>query len=79
MEMTLKKISQPSIFFEMNSLKFIEMNTSGAIKKSESPILNSSNNADNDNKDTKNLIFKANNFDKPKTSKIEKTLFIFMS
>ena len=31
MEMTLKKISQPSIFFEMNSLKFIEMNTSGAI------------------------------------------------
>ena len=72
MEMTLKKISQPSIFFEMNSLKFIEMNTSGAIKKSESPILNSPNNADNDNQDTKNLINKTNNFKKPETLKIEK-------
>ena len=72
MEMTLKKISQPSIFFEMNSLKFIEMNTSGAIKKSESPILNSPNNADNDNQATKNLIVNANNFDKPETLKIEK-------
>ena len=72
MEMTLKKISQPSIFFEMNSLKFIEMNTSGAIKKSESPILNSPNNADNDNQDTKNLINKTNNFNKPETLKIEK-------
>ena len=72
MEMTLKKISQPSIFFEMNSLKFIEMNTSGAIKKSESPILNSPNNADKDNPDTKNLISKTNNFDKPETLKIEK-------
>ena len=72
MEMTLKKISQPSIFFEMNSLKFIEMNTSGAIKKSESPILNSPNNADNDNQNTKNLIVKTNNFDKPETLKIEK-------
>ena len=72
MEMTLKKISQPSIFFEMNSLKFIEMNTSGAIKKSESPILNSPNNADNDNQATKNLINKTNNFDKPETLKIEK-------
>ena len=72
MEMTLKKISQPSIFFEMNSLKFIEMNTSGAIKKSESPILNSPNNADNDNQGTKNLINKTNNFKKPETLKIEK-------
>ena len=72
MEMTLKKISQPSIFFEMNSLKFIEMNTSGAIKKSESPILNSPNNADKNNQDTKNLINKTNNFDKPETLKIEK-------
>ena len=72
MEMTLKKISQPSIFFEMNSLKFIEMNTSGSIKKSESPILDSPNNADNDNQATKNLIVKANNFDKPETLKIEK-------
>ena len=72
MEMTLKKISQPSIFFEMNSLKFIEMNTSGAIKKSESPILDSPNNADNDNQATKNLIVNANNFDKPETLKIEK-------
>ena len=72
MEMTLKKISQPSIFFEMNSLKFIEMNTSGAIKKSESPILNSPNNADRDNQDTKNLIIKTNNFKKPETLKIEK-------
>ena len=72
MEMTLKKISQPSIFFEMNSLKFIEMNTSGAIKKSESPILNSSNNADKNNQDTKNLINKTNNFDKPETLMIEK-------
>ena len=75
MEMTLKKISQPSIFFEMNSLKFIEMNTSASIKKSESPILNSPNNANNDNQDTKNLIIKANNFDKPETSKIEKNPF----
>jgi len=72
MEMTLKKISQPSIFFEMNSLKFIEMNTSGSIKKSESPILDSPNNADNDNQATKNLIVNANNFDKPETLKIEK-------
>ena len=72
MEMTLKKISQPSIFFEMNSLKFIEMNTSGAIKKSESPILNSPNNADKNNQDTKNLINKTNNFEKPETLKIEK-------
>ena len=72
MEMTLKKISQPSIFFEMNSLKFIEMNTSGAIKKSESPIFNSPNNSDNDNQATKNLIVNANNFDKPETLKIEK-------
>ena len=72
MEMTLKKISQPSIFFEMNSLKFIEMNTSGSIKKSESPILNSPSNADNDNQGTKNLIVNANNFDKPETLKIEK-------
>ena len=72
MEMTLKKISQPSIFFEMNSLKFIEMNTSGAIKKSVSPILNSPNNSDNDNQATKNLIVNANNFDKPETLKIEK-------
>ena len=72
MEMTLKKISQPSIFFEMNSLKFIEMNTSGSIKKSESPILNSPNNADNDNQATKNLIVNTNNFDKPETLKIEK-------
>ena len=72
MEMTLKKISQPSIFFEMNSLKFIEMNTSGAIKKSESPILNSPNNADKNNQDTKNLINKTNNFDKPETLMIEK-------
>ena len=72
MEMTLKKISQPSIFFEMNSLKFIEMNTSGAIKKSESPILNSPNNADKNNQATKNLINKTNNFDKPETLKIEK-------
>ena len=73
MEMTLKKISQPSIFFEMNSLKFIEMNTSDSTKKSESPILNSPNNADNNNQDTKNLIIKANNFDKPEISKIEKS------
>ena len=72
MEMTLKKISQPSIFFEMNSLKFIEMNTSGSIKKSESPILDSTNNADNDNQATKNLIVNADNFDKPETLKIEK-------
>ena len=72
MEMTLKKISQPSIFFEMNSLKFIEMNTSGSIKKSESPILDSPNNADNDNQATKNLIVNANNFDKPETLKNEK-------
>ena len=72
MEMTLKKISQPSIFFEMNSLKFIEMNTSGSIKKSESPILDSPNNADNDNQANKNLIVNANNFDKPETLKIEK-------
>ena len=72
MEMTLKKISQPSIFFEMNSLKFIEMNTSGSIKKSESPILDIPNNADNDNQATKNLIVNANNFDKPETLKIEK-------
>ena len=72
MEMTLKKISQPSIFFEMNSLKFIEMNTSGSIKKSESPILDSPNIADNDNQATKNLIVNANNFDKPETLKIEK-------
>ena len=72
MEMTLKKISQPSIFFEMNSLKFIEMNTSGSIKKSESPILDSPNNADNDNQATKNLIVNANNSDKPETLKIEK-------
>jgi len=72
MEITLKKISQPSIFFEMNSLKFIEMNASGSIKKSESPILNSPNNADNDNQATKNLIVNANNFDKPETLKIEK-------
>ena len=71
MEMTLKKISQPSIFFEMNSLKFIEMNTSGSIKKSESTISNSSNSADYDNQGTKNLIIKENNFDKPETSKIE--------
>ena len=48
------------------------MNTSGAIKKSESPILNSPNNADNDNQDTKNLINKTNNFKKPETLKIEK-------
>ena len=59
----------------MNSLKFIEMNTSASIKKSESPILNSPNNANNDNQDTKNLIIKANNFDKPETSKIEKNSF----
>ena len=72
MEMTLKKISQPSIFFEMNSLKFIEMNTSGSIKKSESPILDSPNNADNDNQATKNLIVNTNNFDKPETLKVEK-------
>ena len=72
MEMTLKKISQPSIFFEMNSLKFIEMNTSGSIKKSESPILDSTNNADKNNQDTKNLIIKTNNFDNPETLKIEK-------
>ena len=72
MEMKLKKISQPSIFFEMNSLKFIEMNTSGAIKKSESPILNSPNNADNDNQDAKNLAIKTNNFNMPGTLKIEK-------
>ena len=71
MEMTLKKISQPSIFFEMNSLKFIEMNTSGSIKKSEPTISNSSNSPDNDNQGTKNLIIKENNFDKPETSKIE--------
>ena len=72
MEMTLKKISQPSIFFEMNSLKLIEMNTSGSIKKSESPILDSTNNVDKNNQDTKNLIIKTNNFDKPETLKIEK-------
>ena len=72
MEMTLKKISQPSIFFEMNSLKFIEMNTSGSIKKSESPILDSPNIADNDNQATKNLIVNTNNFDKPETLKVEK-------
>ena len=72
MEMTLKKISQPSIFFEMNSLKFIEMNTSGAIKKSESPILNSPNNADKNNQATKNSINKTNNLDKSETLKIEK-------
>ena len=71
MEITLKKISQPSIFFEMNSLKFIEMNTSGSIKKSEPTISNSSNSPDNDNQGTKNLIIKENNFDKPETSKIE--------
>ena len=72
MEMTLKKISQPSIFFEMNSLKFIEMNTSDSIKKSESPVLDSTNNSDNDNQAIKNLIVNANNFDKPETLKIEK-------
>ena len=72
MEMTLKKISQPSIFFEMNSLKFIEMNTSGSIKKSESRILDSTSNADKNNHDTKNLIIKTNNFDNPETLKIEK-------
>ena len=72
MEMTLKKISQPSIFFEMNSLKFIEMNTSDSIKKSESPVLDSTNNSDNDNQAIKNLIVNANKFDKPETLKIEK-------
>ena len=34
--------------------------------------MNSPNNADNDNQDTKNLINKTNNFDKPETLKIEK-------
>ena len=72
--MTLKKISQPSIFFEMNSLKFIEMNTSGLIKKSESSILDSTNNANKNNHDTKNLIIKKNNFDNPETLKIKKKL-----